>query len=265
MTQTEKVKNKSIEEPKKKLECLLVLSAFFIGYLYIYIYQNMLHIEVKLIDFQTLIQKPLIALVILPLILYLIIKADPLQRSPSQRKSIRFFQDEFPSKYLLERCKKCIEDESSCRNYIKPESCAHVRYWFYDIFHGEIEKENPMAVKDTFAKGYRCKLVYYFSWSLSFFVALAIGTVVFHHVYLYLFDEFRIVVTASQILFPLVSVGVIILIKTLNRADASRPSGCWQAWREVNRMNVSWLRSHEDFLVNLICHAGGEAKEFREK
>jgi len=96
-------------------------------------------------------------------------------------------------------------------------------------------------------------------------VALAIGTVVFHHVYSYIFDEFRVDVTALQILFPLVSGGIIILIRTLNRADASRPSGCWQAWREVNRMNVSWLRSHEDFLVSLICHDGGETKEFREK
>lgn len=265
MAQTEKVKNKSIEEPKKKLETLLVLSAFVIGYFYIYIYQNMLHIEVKLIDLQTLIQMPIIALVILPLIHYLIIKPDPLQRSPSQRKSIRFFQNEFPSKYLLERCKKCREDEHSCRNYIKPESYTHVRYWFNDIFHGEIERENPRIVEDTFEKGYTCKLLYYLSWILSFLVALAIGTVVFHHVYLYIFDEFRVNVTALQILFPLVSGGIIILIKILNRADASRPSGCWQAWREVNRMNVSWLRSHEDSLVSLICHDGGETKEFTEK
>lgn len=265
MTQTEKVKDKSIEEPKKRLETLLVLSAFVIGYFYIYIYQNMLHIEVKLIDLQTLIQMPLMALVIFPLIRYLIIKPDPLQRSPSQRKSIRFFQNEFPSKYLLERCKKCREDEHSCRNYIKPESYAHVRYWFNDIFHGEIERENPRIVENTFEKGYTCKLVCYLSWILSFFVALAIGTVVFHHVYLYIFDEFGVNVTALQILFPLVSGGIIILIKILNRADESRPSGCWQAWREVNRMNVSWLRSHEDSLVSLICHDGGETKEFTEK
>lgn len=265
MTQTEKVKNKSTEEPKKRLESLLVLSAFVVGYFYIYIYQNMLHIEVKLVDLQTLIQMPLIALVIFPLIRYLIIKPDPLQRSPSQRKSIRFFQNEFPSKYLLERCKKCREDENSCRNYIKPESYTHVRYWFHDIFHGEIEKENPQMVKDTFEKGYTCKLVCYLSWILSFFVALAIGTVVFYHVYLYASGKFTVDLTALQILFPLVSGSIIILIRTLNRADASRPSGCWQAWREVNRMHVSWLISHEDFLVNLICRAGGEAKKFREK
>lgn len=93
MRRTQKVKSKSIEEPKKRLERLLQLSAFIIGYLYTYVYQNMLHIKVNLIDFQTLIQMPLVALVILPLIHYLIIKSDPLQRSPSQRKPIRFFSE----------------------------------------------------------------------------------------------------------------------------------------------------------------------------
>lgn len=265
MRGAKKAKNKSVEEPKKKLERLLEFSAFIAGYLYIYVYQNMLHIEVELINFQTLVQMPLVAAVVLPLIHYLIIKPDPLQRSPSQRKSIRFFQNEFPSKYILDRCERCVEDRNSCPNYIKPESYTHVRYWFHDIFHGEIENEDPRRVKDTFEKGYTCKLLYYLSWVLGLFFVLGIAVIVLHHGYLYFSAQFKVELTASQALYPLVCVGIIILIKKLNKPDESAPSGCWQAWREINRIHVSWLKSRENFLVNLICHAGGGTKRFKER
>ncbi|MBC7364523.1 MAG: chromate resistance protein [Candidatus Aminicenantes bacterium] len=261
----QKVKNKSIEEPKEKLEWLLVLSAFFIGYFYIYVYQNIIHIEVKLLDFQTLIQMPLIAVVILPLIHYLVVIPDPLQRSPSKRKSVRFFQNEFPSKYILERCVRCIEDETSCPNYIKAESYAHIRYWFYDIFHGKIETVDPRRVRDTYEKGYHCKLLYYLSWILGVFLAFAIAIIVFHYVYQYFYNEYKVDLTSLQIIFPLVCGLIIILIKALNRPDESRPSGCWHAWREINRMHISWLAANKDYLDKLICQAGGGDKKFREK
>ena len=264
MKEAPKAKNKSLEAPKKKLERLIVISSFIIGYLYIYIYQTLLHIKVKFIEFRTLIQMPLITLLIFPLILYLYVKSDPLQRKPSQRKPIKFFQNEFPSKYILKRCERCIEDEKSCPNYIKAESYDHIKYWFHDIFHGAIENENPQIVKDTFEKGYICKLVYYFSWTLFFFSVLGILTIVFHHFYLYIFDEFKFQLSASQIFFPLALIVIVILIKSLNKADEKSPSGCWQAWREINRINVSWLRSHEDFLVQLICRSGLGTKRFRE-
>lgn len=254
------------EAIKKRLERLLVISTLFTGYLYIYIYQNMFHIEVKLINLNSLIQMPLIALIIIPLIRYLIIKPDPLQRSPSKRKSIRFFQNEFPSKYLLERCERCIEDEKSCPNYIKAESYSHVRYWFNDIFHDKIEKENPRMVENTFEKGYFCKLLYYLSWVLCIFSILGIIIIVFHHIYLYyFFKEIKVDLTSLQILYPLVCISIIILIKRLNKLDANTPSGCWQAWREINRMHISWLGSHENFLINLICYDKGGTKRFKEK
>lgn len=254
------------EAIKKRLERLLIISTLFIGYLYIYIYQNMFHIEVKLINLTSLIQMPLIALIIIPLIKYLIIKPDPLQRSPSKRKSIRFFQNEFPSKYLLERCARCIEDDKSCPNYIKVESYSHVRFWFNDIFHNKIEKENPKMVENTFEKGYICKLLYYFSWILCIFTILGIIIIFFHHICLYYsFKEIKVDLTSFQILYPLVCVSIFILIKILNKPDANTPSGCWQAWREVNRMQISWLGSNENFLINLICYDKGGTKRFKEK
>lgn len=260
-----KLKKSNLKEPKKRLERLVVLLALLVAYFYIYVYQNMLHIKVELLDFQNLIQMSLVALVIIPLIHCLIIKPDPLQRSPSQRKAIRFFQNEFPSKYILERCKRCREDENSCPNYIKAESYAHIRYWFHDIFHGEIEKEDPSKIKDTFDKGYTCKLLYYSSWILGVFSVLAIVTIAIHHAYLYFFKELKFDLTSLQIFFPLVCVSIIILIKKLNKPDESKPSGAWHAWRQVNRIHVSWLKSHEGLLVNLICKESGGTKRFVER
>ena len=204
-------------------------------------------------------------MIIIPLINIFIVKSDPLQRGTSQKKAISFFQNEFPSKYILERCQRCIENENSCPNYIKVETYSHNRYWFYDIFHGPIEKEDPRKVSDTYTKGYTCKLLYYLPWILRIFIVLGISTIVFHHGYLYLFGDFRVDLTSVQILFPLVCGSIIILIKILNKPDEKSPSGCWQAWREINRIHVSWLRSQESFLVNLICQSSGGTKRFIEK
>jgi hypothetical protein len=208
---------------------------------------------------------PIIVSVIFPLIHYIIVKADPLQRSPSQGKTIKFFQNEFPSKYILERCQRCIENENSCPNFIRLGSYDHVRYWFQDIFHGAIEKEDSKRIKDTFEKGYVCKLMYYLSWIIFIFFLLALITLIFHHIYLYFIDGFNFELTPLQILFPLTGIGIVILMKSLNKADNESPSGCWQAWREVNKIHVSWLKSKEDFLVRLICHANGGTKRFVQK
>ena len=96
----------------------------------------------------------LIATVIIPLIRYLIIRPDPLQRSPSKTKHIAFFQNEFPSAYILERCQRCHDNEEICENFITEESKTHIRIWMHEIFHGPIEKENPSIVNETYEKGY---------------------------------------------------------------------------------------------------------------
>jgi hypothetical protein len=265
MRQNQKAKDEEIKEPKKRLERLLEYSALTIGYLYIYVYHNMLSIQVELIDFKTLIQLPIIAIVVLPLIHYIVTTSDPLQRSPAERKSIKFFQNQFPSKYILERCTRCIEDEKTCQNYIRQESNTHKRVWFDDIFHGAIQKEAPQKVRDTFEKGYNCKLLYYLSWILGIFFVLGVSTIVYHHAYLFLSGEFKLDLTPLQILSPLVAVCIILIIRTLHSPNEKKPSGCWQAWQEINGIHISWLKGHENLLVDLICQASGGTKRFKEK
>ena len=252
------------EDPKSTLEILLLLSSFTIGYFYIYVYQNMLHISVIYTDIKDLMKIGFIDLVIAPLIYFIVIKADPLQRSKSERKAIKFFQNWFPSKYIKDRCGRCAEDEKTCSNHIEAGSGDEISYWFGCIFP-EIEKGSPGIRNQTLRKGYTCKLLYNLIWVIVIFSLLAIVTIVLHHVYLYLSDKFRIDLVVWQIFFPLILLFAIILIKALNSPNESSPSGCWQAWREINQMHIFWLRHHEDFLVGLICRASGGTKRFKAK
>ena len=265
MSTSQKFKPNAIEEPKRRLEWLLILCALVAGYFYIYVYQNILHIEVKFINVQTLIQMPIIFLIVIPLIRYLLVKPDPLQRSPSKWRAIRFFQNEFPSKYILERCQRCVEDDKSCPNYIKAESDDHIRHWFWDIFRGAIEAEDSRRVRDTFEKGYTCKLLYYLTWVLWGAFAIGVMTILANYALFFVEEGRTVSITVFQVFFPLACVGLIGLMKKMNNPNENAPSGCWHAWREINRMHVSWLRSHDDLLVNIICHKGTGTKSFKER
>lgn len=259
-------KIKNPVDPRKKLDFLLKATALFIGYLYIFVFQNTLHLTVEWISFEKLIEMSIVTIIILPLVHYIIVKPDPLQRSPSKKKAIAFFQNEFPSKFLLERCSRCIENKDSCKNYIEEKSFDHARYWFHDIFHGPIEKSNPAIINDTFKKGYTCKLI--FALSKIFLISFIIGllSLIIHHVYIfYQYENFYIEISALQVIFLLACVSFFILIRMLHKYDSNRPSGCWHAWREINRFHLGWLRDNEDFLVDLICKKNGNDKLFIER
>lgn len=93
---------------------------------------------------------------------------------------------------------------------------------------------------------------------------LALATIIFHHVFLYFTEVLSLDVQALQVHFPLVCAALWVIIRTTHKANDEKPSGCWQAWREINRIHVGWLRSNESFLLNLICRANGNKKELKE-
>ena len=254
------------KDPRKRMTTLLDIAALAAGYYFFFIYQDIFRLNIPLISLKSLLAIPLIPMLILPLIHYLIIKPDPLQRSPSNNKKIRFYQNEFPSLYILNRCSKCVENETTCPNYIKKESMAHAKYWFHDIFHGPIEEEDPHIINDTFEKGYTCKLMCYTYWILFTFSILAILTVFFQILLKFIIsNDIIISLTPLQIISPFLGFIILIIISNLNKADTDKPSGCWHAWREINMFHIHWLCSNEKFLVNLICKKNGVKKRFNEK
>jgi hypothetical protein len=252
---------KIFNDPKRNIEYMLNIALILLVYLYIYVYQGILIFQFQ-VDFIGLnvLQIPIVSVLVIPLVHYLFIKSDPLQRSPSNLKAIRFFQREFPSRYLLERCKNCKEDQSTCINYVIDSSVAG-RYWFRDIFHGQIEKQNQSVVSETFSKGYTCKLVYYLTWSLFSIGALGLITVISDFIYAKAVGD-PITTITWEILFPIVCFVLVGLITMTNKVDINRPTGCWQAWREVNSEHWSWMRDNEAKIQNIICHRGGGVKSF---
>lgn len=252
------------KDPRLKLTILLDIAILAAGYYFFYIYQDIFGLNVPKLNLKSLLAIPLIYILILPLIHYIL--PDRLQRSSSKNKMVRFFQNEFPSLYLLNRCARCTENKTTCGNYIIRKSNAHVKYWFHDIFHGPIEKKNPDIINETFEKGYTCKLVYYTYWILFAFSLAAFLTMSgYFLIKSIILKKLIFDLIPLQIISPIVGIIILILICFLNKVDSEKPSGCWHAWREINRIHITWLRKHEEFLNNLICKANNQNKGFIKK
>jgi hypothetical protein len=250
-------------EPKARLERLLSVSSIVLGYFYVWTFQEYLKINVKFIDVSTLLRLPIISIIVIPLTLYLYVKPDWLQRGRPHFKSVRFFQAQFPSLYIKQRCGKCSETAQTCRNFIGPESREHNSYWLDHIWRPIIKKKYKEQFDRTFEKGYTCKLLFGLQIALVFFAIVAVVTMISKPI-LDLLMRRPIVYfyMPKHLIFVGVCVFVAILISLLNRPDMTAPTGCWHAWREINDAHKLWLRNNEPILVELVCHAGGNDRSF---
>lgn len=145
--------------PKARLQRLLNVSAIVIGYFYVWTFQEFLRVQVAFIDVSTLLRLPIITLVVFPLVKYAYVKQDWLQRGQPHLKSVLFFQAQFPSLYIRDRCARCVETIQTCRNFIGPQSRDHNSYWLDHIFP-IIKKDQKEQATRTFERGYTCKLVF---------------------------------------------------------------------------------------------------------
>jgi hypothetical protein len=250
-------------EPKRRLERLLIVSSVVLGYFYVWAFQEYLKINVKFIDVSTLLRLPIISIIVIPLMLYLYVKPDWLQRGRPKFKSVRFFQAQFPSLYIKQRCGRCNETAQTCRNFIGPESRDHNSYWLSQIWRPIIKRKYKEQFERTFEKGYTCKLVFGLQVAFVFFAAVSILTIICKPVLdLLMRRPFVVFYLPKHLIFVGVCVLVAFIISALNRPDMSSPTGCWHAWREVNDTHRLWLRNNEPVLVDVVCHAGGNDRSF---
>jgi len=204
-------------------------------------------------------------LVVFPLVYHLWVKPNILQRGRFGWKSIRFFQAQFPSNYIRDRCERCIETSDSCKNFIDSSSPDKDNIWLNDIWRGVIKKSFPDRFEETFRRGYTCKLVLGLDLTLGFFFVLGVLTVLGRILYVYGFEpQADWGFESLHFLYPAVCIGVVALNRFLNKPDMENPTGCWHAWREENNGHIRWLRNNEQLLVDIVCHAGGNSKHFQE-
>ncbi len=248
--------------PRDRLERLLTVSAIVIGYFYVWTFQEFLRIQVAFIDISTLLRLPIITVIVFPLVKYAYVKQDWLQRGRPNLKSVRFFQAQFPSLYIRDRCARCVETAQTCRNFIGPESRDHNSYWLDEIFP-IIKRDQPEQASRTFEKGYTCKLIFGLQVVLLVFIGISILTIVWEPaVDLIMRRPASVSLAPKQIIFILLCVLVAGILRALNSPDTNSPTGCWHAWREINDAHKLWMRNNEPALVNAICHAGGNEKSF---
>lgn len=252
-------------DPKARLERLLNISAIVIGYFYVWTFQEYLRIHVAFIDISTLLRLPIITLVVFPLVKYAYVKQDWLQRGRPNLESVRFFQAQFPSLYIRDRCARCVETPETCTNFIGPQSRDHNSYWLDSIFPIIKRNQKAQALR-TFERGYTCKLVFGLEMVLVAFIVISIATIGWEP-FLHLIQRHPIAVRFAprHVIFILLCILVLGFLRALNSPDMTRPTGCWHAWREINDAHKLWMRNNEPTLVNNICHAGGNKKSFVQR
>lgn len=266
MAVTEKIKDfVSPADPKEKLERLLGILAIVVGYFYVWTFQEFLKIQVAFIDLSSLLRLPIITIVVFPLVKYGYVKQDWLQYGQPKFKSVRFFQLQFPSLYIRERCGRCIETLQTCRNFIKPESTDHTSYWLDYIFP-MVKKDQKEQASRTFERGYTCKLIFGLQVVLLFFVILSVLTLASKPALdLIMRRPVTVSVSPIQVIFILVCLGAAAVLRLLHRPDIASPTGCWHAWREINDAHKLWMRNNEPMLIEAVCHAGGNTASFVQR
>lgn len=253
---------------KKSLEIQLEVTAFAAAYLYLWTFENLLGLHLRFVRFDIFLKTPLISLVAFPLVFYGYVKADPLQRSHFSWRSVSFFQAEFPSLYIRERCQRC-NMKARCRNFISPTSTDHTTYWLRDLWRPHFGNQHPDEFRNTFRRGYTCKLIFGTELLALTFLALGAITVtsaeITQLIWAYTSNHvFHSPVQVEQMVFLVGCFLIWLALSRLNIPDVVNPTGCWQAWREINRGHVLWLKENDGLLVEVICHAGGNNESFQQ-
>ncbi|MGA3178368.1 MAG: hypothetical protein ABSE19_13610 [Candidatus Acidiferrum sp.] len=251
--------------PRGKLQRLLTVSATIVGYFYVWVYQDYLGLRVPLVDVSTLLRLPIIAIVVIPLVFYAYVNPDWLQTGRPKLKSVRFFQAQFPSLYVRDRCGRCAETEKTCKNFIGPASADYTSYWLDGIFP-MIKKGNKAQADRTFERGYSCKLIFGLEVVLLFFVVLSLLTIGSKPLVNFVIRRpAPFSLDPKQVIFVVVCLFIPFLMRALNSPDMDSPTGYWHAWREINNAHKLWMKNNEPTLVKVVCHAGGNNTSFSQR
>ncbi|MHA1232870.1 MAG: hypothetical protein ACTSPQ_19755 [Candidatus Helarchaeota archaeon] len=170
----------------------------------------------------------------------------------------KFFLDNMPSKYLLERCKQCSKF-NECENVLTEKT--YISAWFY-IFDNLF----PEYLRNySFMTTAMCRVIYYlkyislifFIFATIYFLILSINYFVFFFYGVSLIQNPLIYIKGLlyKLIFIIFFVTVYIIIKKTNRPDEN-PTGIWKRWRGLRNDLEFWLEINKETLTKVICERG---------
>ena len=252
---------------KARVQYLQALTALFLTVLFLSAHAHVFEVKVPALLSEVWWTARLISLVVVPAITYWLVRPDPLQSGRPGRlaKKTRFFQEQFPSRWLIARCLRCQETPETCRACLTSRADDASQVWFR-IFKDDIGAALPEERERTFRRGYTCKFVWGNEWLLLAFLGLSVLVAAFQR--MMEAEEWggphQWALTGKQVLFVVGCAAVWTASNLLNRAG-KQATGCWKLWREVNRHHTMWMEEHPDVLKQKVCCRLGEDKSFRPK
>lgn len=251
--------------PRARLEWLQSVVVVMLTGLTLSVYQDVFGFRFGFKELWSTVELPVFAVVILPYITYVVVRSDPLRHLRTRFGPVKFYQEQFPSSYLVRRCESCHE-EPACCNGLRKRNGDYVNYWFDELFHGSLEQLRPVSIHDTFEIGYTCKLVFASQCLLGVFAAFSLIIAAYDVTNRsILAGRFVLHLSSAQMAMPFMLFLFAWVIYALNKPDPANPTGCWAAWKEVNNGHRVWMRDHDDDLVRIVCHARGNGLTFRPR
>lgn len=207
---------------------------------------------------------------------------DVIQYSRGWLAEADFFQRQFPSRYLQDRCAKC-EMEHSCSNRLSESN--YITTWFY-FFNEHIPDYLRNAVLTA---GYLCRVVFYVHlFSLLFFYLGMLYPLISYFSGAFSFWTFAysgiLLIVVEAIFFPnsvgkkgegwcslffralnparlFIAVGLVLGFLNRQRQGAElrvdisnyKASGVWPRWKRYNEVEVRWMEINEPLLTEKIC------------
>ena len=208
---------------------------------------------------------------------------DILQYGRGWLREADFFQSQFPSRYLLDRCNKCKE-KPSCSNFESFISeYNYINTWFY-FFNEYVPNYVKSIVLTT---GYLCRVAFYTHlFSLFFFYlglsyplvayfkgAFSYSTFIYSGILLIILEAvffsnnigkekerwyslFFRALSPTRLLW---TTGLILgFLKSKSPKDEKgiEARGLWPRWKRYNDVQIRWMEINEPLLTEKICHQG---------
>lgn len=207
---------------------------------------------------------------------------DVLQYGRGWLKEADFFQSQFPSRYLLDRCEKC-KVKTSCPNPLSESN--YITTWFY-FFNEHIPNYLRSIILTT---GYLCRIAFYTHlFSLFFFYIgllypltsflkgdFSFGTFTYSGILLIILEAvflsnsigkkgekwYSLFFRALDPTRLRITTGLILgFLNRRSRHAESKESeadidarGLWPRWQRYNEVQVRWMEINEPLLTEKVC------------